>query len=114
VASAKSFRRGPEPADGGSRRAAHEFGVVRDESRPIHQGRGLTTTQVAIIDLIAEGRTDKEIAYAIGMAYRTVRTHLERLYNLNGVHCRAALVAVHAQRHQLPKMTSRDQRARVL
>lgn len=71
-----------------------------DERRSTRRVHALTRTQVAIVDLIAEGRTDKEIAHSVGMSYRTVRTHLERLYDLNAVHCRAALVAVVAQRRQ--------------
>jgi DNA-binding CsgD family transcriptional regulator len=58
------------------------------------RNRGLTHTQLAIIEQIAAGRTDKEIAATLGISYRTVRTHLERLYEVNDVHCRAALVAV--------------------
>ena len=61
----------------------------------------LTRTQVAIIELIADGWIDKEIAHTLGMSYRTVRTHLERLYELNGVHCRAALVALLERRSYL-------------
>jgi DNA-binding CsgD family transcriptional regulator len=73
----------------------------------------LTRTQVAIVDLIAEGRTDKEIAYSVGISYRTVRTHLERLYDLNGVHCRAALTALVAQRRELSvQRTEPDDRDR--
>lgn len=72
-----------------------------DERRSIRRARALTRTQVAIVDLIAEGHTDKEIAHSVGMSYRTVRTHLERLYDLNGVHCRAALVALVALRRDL-------------
>jgi DNA-binding CsgD family transcriptional regulator len=74
------------------------------ERRLARQARALTRTQVAIVDLIADGQTDKEIAHSVGISYRTVRTHLERLYGLNGVHCRAALVALVAQRHDLPKL----------
>ena len=77
-----------------------------DESRPTRRVHALTRTQIAIIALIAAGRTDKEIAFSIGMSYRTVRTHLERLYELNGVHCRAALVALVAQRRQHPEEQS--------
>lgn len=72
-----------------------------DEHPPTRQVHVLTKTQAAIIDLIAEGQTDKEIAYGVGMSYRTLRTHLERLYDLNDVHCRAALVALVAERRQL-------------
>jgi DNA-binding CsgD family transcriptional regulator len=72
-----------------------------DERRSTRRVHALTRTQVAIVDLIAEGQTDKEIAQSVGMSYRTVRTHLERLYDLNDVHCRAALVALVAQRRRL-------------
>jgi DNA-binding CsgD family transcriptional regulator len=61
----------------------------------------LTLRQVAIVDLVAVGRTDKDIANIVGMSYRTVRTHLERLYRLNDVHCRAALVAVITERRHV-------------
>lgn len=71
------------------------------ERRPARRVVAFTKRQLAIIDLIAEGWTDKQIAYSVGMAYRTVRTHLERLYELNGVHCRAALVASVVQTRQL-------------
>jgi DNA-binding CsgD family transcriptional regulator len=71
-----------------------------DERRPTRRVHAFTRTQVAIVDLIGAGQTDKEIAHSVGMSYRTVRTHLERLYELNDVHCRAALVALVAQRRQ--------------
>lgn len=83
-----------------------------DERRPRRRVEALTRKQVAIIDLIAEGRTDKEIAYGVGMSYRTVRTHLERLYGLNGVHCRAALVALVAQTRQLSEHHQEPLRSR--
>lgn len=67
--------------------------VTDNRGRP-RRSNLLTTTQSAIVELIAIGRTDKEIAFVVGISYRTVRTHLERLYDANGVHCRAALVAV--------------------
>lgn len=70
--------------------------------RPTSRIDALTKKQVAIIELIARGQTDKEIAREVGVSYRTVRTHLERLYDLNGVHCRASLVAVVADRRRLP------------
>ncbi|HEY6203539.1 MAG TPA: LuxR C-terminal-related transcriptional regulator [Candidatus Limnocylindria bacterium] len=53
----------------------------------------MTNAQTAIVQLLADGSTDKEIAYRVGTSYRTVRTHLERLYDRYHVHCRAALVA---------------------
>jgi len=61
--------------------------------RPKRRDRKMTKVQTAIVQLLAEGSTDKEIAYRVGTSYRTVRTHLERLYERYEVHCRAALVA---------------------
>lgn len=46
-----------------------------------------------ILVLIAEGRSDKEIARVLGMSARTVGCHLQRLYQRHGVPNRAALVA---------------------
>lgn len=85
-----------------SRRPERSFRLklTSTQRRPVRRVDALTKTQVAIVDLIAEGRTDKEIACRTGMSYRTVRTHLERLYNLNDVHCRAALVALVAERRR--------------
>jgi DNA-binding CsgD family transcriptional regulator len=81
-----------ESPDGGDGEmtAQQAFDVPRSATRLVE----LTTRQSAIIDLIAAGRTDKEIALGLGISYRTVRTHLERLYDLNDLHCRAALVAL--------------------
>ena len=50
--------------------------------------------QTEIVSLIASGYTDKQIALALRVSQRTVRTQLERLYAANGLHSRAQ--AVHA------------------
>lgn len=50
-----------------------------------------TDLQNRLVKLVALGRSDKEIAAEMGMSYRTVRTHLERLFARLGVHCRTAL-----------------------
>jgi DNA-binding CsgD family transcriptional regulator len=88
-------------------RAETEFPLTEASKQhgPLRRPSTLTKAQGAIIVLIAEGRTDKEIAYKVGMSYRTVRTHLERLYVLNEVHCKAALVARLAQRYALSEHT---------
>jgi DNA-binding CsgD family transcriptional regulator len=46
-----------------------------------------------LLDEVANGATDKEAAPRLGMSYRTLRTHLERLYARFGVHNKAALAA---------------------
>jgi DNA-binding CsgD family transcriptional regulator len=45
-----------------------------------------------ILRLIALGRTDKEIAAALGISRKTVTTHLTRLYSRGGFHSRTEAV----------------------
>jgi DNA-binding NarL/FixJ family response regulator len=53
--------------------------------------------QSEIVSLIASGYSDKQIALALRVSLRTVRTQLERLYVTNGLHCRAQAVLIWAQ-----------------
>jgi DNA-binding CsgD family transcriptional regulator len=53
----------------------------------------LTERQTDIIELIAAGYTDKELAHQLGISSGTLRTYLDRLFRRFGVHSRAALVA---------------------
>ncbi|HXN91802.1 MAG TPA: helix-turn-helix transcriptional regulator [Candidatus Sulfotelmatobacter sp.] len=53
--------------------------------------------QAEIVALIASGYSDKQIALALRVSQRTVRTQLERLYATNGLHCRAQAVLIWAQ-----------------
>ena len=50
--------------------------------------------QAEIVSLIASGYSDKQIAVALHVSQRTVRTQLERLYLANGLHNRAQAVHV--------------------
>ena len=56
-----------------------------------------TPRQAEIVSLIASGHSDKQIAVALGVSPRTVRTQLERLYLVNGLHSRAEAVNVWAR-----------------
>lgn len=47
-----------------------------------------TNRQREILDLVAQGISDKEISIALGIGIPTVRTHLERFYRANGIHNR--------------------------
>ena len=53
----------------------------------------LTARQTRIVEMIADGYTDKELAGRLGMSPSTLRTHLDRMFRRFGVHSRAALVA---------------------
>ena len=53
----------------------------------------LTDREREILDLVARGKTNAEIAEAIWIAPGTVRKHLENIYEKLGVHSRTAAVA---------------------
>ncbi len=53
----------------------------------------LSVRQRQVIELIANGLSDKEIAVRLKISEETVATHLKRLYLHLAVHSRAALVA---------------------
>jgi len=57
-------------------------------------GCAFSVREAQIVELIALGCEDKEIATRLGISRRTVRTHLERLFGDLGVHSRAAAVAI--------------------
>src|SRR5438105_3337827 len=58
----------------------------------------LTPRQSEIMDLVAAGLGDKQIARELGVSPHTVRTHLQRLYRQNGVSNRAEAAASWAAR----------------
>lgn len=86
----RSRRRRPS-----NRGDVHEgTGGLRAESGEMHSATPkISPRQAQILELIASGRSDKEVAAVLGLSYRTVRTHLERLYARLGVHSRAEAVA---------------------
>jgi len=53
----------------------------------------LTKRQGQILQLLARGLTDKEMADSLGISEETVACHLRVMYGHKAVHCRAALVA---------------------
>ena len=54
---------------------------------------GLSRRELDVLKLLATGNTDQEIAAALGIAPRTVGTHLQHVYEKIDVHNRAAAVA---------------------
>jgi len=51
-----------------------------------------THRESEILKLISEGRTDKEVARALGISQKTVSTLLGRLYRRRGIHSRTEAV----------------------
>jgi DNA-binding CsgD family transcriptional regulator len=56
------------------------------------KGPGLTPREEEILELVAEGKTNPEIAEMLGIAPTTVRRHLKNVYAKLGVHTRTAAV----------------------
>jgi DNA-binding response OmpR family regulator len=57
-------------------------------------GVGLTTRELEVLNLLAEGRSQSEIAGDLVISPKTVATHLERILGKLGVHSRAQAVAL--------------------
>ncbi len=58
----------------------------------------LTPTEVRVVTLVASGRTNAEVAAALGTSVRTVESHLYRTYAKLGVKNRTELALAHSQR----------------
>jgi DNA-binding CsgD family transcriptional regulator len=56
--------------------------------------RRFTERQRQILRLLAADKLDKEIAAELGLSYRTIRSHVERMFRMCAVRGRAGLVAV--------------------
>lgn len=59
---------------------------------------GLTRREVAVLELVAQGRTNERIGEALELSPLTVKKHLERMSVKLGAPNRAALVALAWQR----------------
>lgn len=61
----------------------------------------LTPRQRQVIRLMAQGKSNKEIARALDLAEGTIKVHVNALYRTLSVHNRAGAVAALAQQHWL-------------
>ncbi len=63
-------------------------------------GGVLSEREMEVLQRVAEGNTNKQIAYLLGISDRTVKAHLTSIYNKFGVDSRAAAIA-HAAKEGL-------------
>lgn len=61
---------------------------------------GLTSREAEILMLLAEGLSNKEIAYKTNIAAGTVRNHLEHIFKKLHVRCRTEAAAKYLRTHQ--------------
>lgn len=74
-------------------------------------GLGLSRRELAVLERVAEGRTNEEIAEALGLSPLTVKKHLERMSVKLGAANRAALVALAWQRAASPAVPPKPRRS---
>jgi DNA-binding NarL/FixJ family response regulator len=79
--------------------ATHASGAYRRLEASLRRLR-LTPRQSQIVALIASGLSDKQVAARLGLAHRTVRTHLDRLLREHGLHSRTEVVAAWLRNQQ--------------
>jgi DNA-binding CsgD family transcriptional regulator len=93
--------RGPLHIDAGDRSLVVDVvddALLLDERRRIPP---LTPREREILDLVAEGKTNAEVAEILWVSPGTVRRHLENVYAKLGVHTRTAAAAVIRERRLL-------------
>jgi DNA-binding CsgD family transcriptional regulator len=72
---------------------AARYALWRDTSETADRAGKLTLRELEVLDLVAEGMTNGEIAQRLWISPGTVRRHLENIYEKLGVHTRTAAVA---------------------
>ena len=75
-----------------------QAGTSRSVSTSKTGAIALTDREVEVLEAVARGERNKEIALHLGISERTVKAHLTSVYNKLGVDSRAAAVAVGTQR----------------
>lgn len=70
------------------------------DARSAGSAASLSLREIEVVELLAQGKSNKAIGQALGIAEETVKTHLKRLYEKLGAADRAQAVAI-ALRQQL-------------
>ncbi len=76
--------------------AGHGRTSARERARPA----GLTARELEVLLLVARGATSRDVAEQLGIAEKTARNHVERIYSKLGVSTRAE-ASLYAMRHGL-------------
>ena len=67
---------------------------------------GLTAAERRVAALVAQGRTNREVAAALFLGERTIETHLSHIYNKLGVRSRTELARVYPSRSESAEQSS--------
>jgi non-specific serine/threonine protein kinase len=80
---------------------ARAIGLALDRSEPAGRAKPPTRREREVAALIAQGRTNRQIAAALGISPRTADRHVENITTKLGFHCRAQIAAWWGQQHAL-------------
>jgi ATP/maltotriose-dependent transcriptional regulator MalT len=83
-------------ADAEATRALAELGLAAPASAPAPASEGLTAREREVLRLVAEGRSNDDIAAALVVSVRTVESHVASIYGKIGVSGRTARAAATA------------------
>jgi DNA-binding NarL/FixJ family response regulator len=75
------------------RRFVNRRPVTREAEPKDHRAPRLTRRELDVLNLLVEGRRQKEIAELLVISQKTVATHIQNLLGKFGVHSRAELIA---------------------
>ena len=82
------------------RRLGVRPGVRSSRRRPTNGWDSLTRTELAVVRLVTEGRSNPEIAARLFISRHTVETHVRHVFDKLGVRSRAEVAAQAVRRHQ--------------
>jgi DNA-binding CsgD family transcriptional regulator len=86
------------------RRSRSELGQIGGRTRE----EGLTAAERRVAALVAEGRTNREVAAALFLGVRTVETHLSHVYAKLGIRSRAELARAYRSDSESSEESSGD------
>jgi DNA-binding CsgD family transcriptional regulator/predicted ATPase len=91
----------------GLRRALGELGLRRPPARrQLHNDLGLTKSELAVVELVAQGATNRQAAERLFLSPHTVSTHLRHTFEKLGIRSRVELAILFAE-HRPAIETSR-------
>ena len=88
-------RKGPDRRLGDRRKGERRQGDRRQHAAPaapLELAPAFTGREREIVDLLMEGKSNRQIAQALGIAEATVKKHLHHVYRKFGVRSRALLI----------------------
>lgn len=74
-----------------------EPGAGKRSAAPVQERFGLTAAQTRVLELLAQGKTNREIADLLGLSEGTVKVHMSAIFRALNVSNRAAALVVIAR-----------------